>query len=119
MEQVFSAAFIATCLLIAAAALVITEKLKDLFKAGSTEAKYVLSVLSTAIIVVLVKYLGAQATWSLLLLIVGGTPLPDVPTIPVTQGWFYWIAMFGLSLFMAGGFYDYISALMKRRILGE
>ena len=113
MTEVFNAAFIATCLLISAAALILTEKFKDLFKAGATETKYILSVLATAIVTLSVKYLGAKATWSLLLLLGGGV-LPDVPEIPIVQGWFYWIAMFGLSWFMASGLYDYIRLLKKK-----
>jgi len=115
MTEVFNAAFIATCLLIAAAALILTEKFKDLFNAGKVETKYILSVLATAIVTMSVKYLGAKATWSLLILLGGGV-LPDVPEIPIVQGWFYWIAMFGLSWFMASGLYDYIGSLFKKRL---
>ena len=120
IELVFSAVFIATCALMGAAALILTEKLKDLFKAGAKEAKYVLSIISSAIITLSVKYLGVSATWGLLLLIGGGTPLPDQPEIPKVEGelhWFYWVAMFLLTWFMSSGLYDYIKSLLKIKVI--
>lgn len=118
IELVFSAVFIATCALMGAAALILTEKLKDLFKTGAKEAKYVLSIISSAVITLSVKYLGVSATWGLLLLISGGTSLPDQPEIPKVDPpselhWFYWVAMFLLTWFMASGLYDYVKSLLK------
>jgi len=114
MELVFSGAFVATCLLIAAAALMITEKLKDLFKASTQVTKYILSVLSSAIVTLGVKYIGVNATWGLLLLLGdGGLPqMPEIPTEEITE--FYWVAMFMLSWFMASGLYDFVQAVIKK-----
>jgi len=114
MELVFSGAFVATCLLIAAAALILTEKLKDIFKTGKKATKYVLSVISSAIVTLSVKYIGVNATWGLLLLL-GDAGLPEMPEIPTEEiTMFYWIAMFGLSWFMASGLYDFIGSIIKK-----
>jgi len=115
MEQVFNAVFIITCGLIAAASLITTEKLKKLFKAGADETKFILSGISTALVTLAVKYLGVGATWGLLGMIGGGIPLPDQPVIPKEVGWFYYIAMFLCSWFMATGLYNYIKSLLKAK----
>lgn len=115
MELIFTAVFLATALLIGAASLIITEKLKDLFKAGAKETKYILSIISCALVTMSVKYLGVSATWGLLSLVGGGgTELPAKPEMPQTgTTWFYWLCMIGLSWFMSSGLYDYIKSLLK------
>ena len=115
MDQVFNAMFIATCVLIAGASLILTEKFKDLFKTTEKGVKYVISFIATLIVSLSVKYLGAIATWNLLTLL-GGGKLPDVPKIPDMQlGWGYWIFMFILSWLMASGLYDYLKPLFKNK----
>jgi len=114
MDQMFNAAFILVATLIGGAGMILTEKLKDLFKPSTKFLKYFNSLLSTAIITISVKYLGAGATWALLGFL-GDTP--DVPNIPteISLGWDYWILLCLLSWAIANGFYDFFKSMFQKK----
>lgn len=115
MDQMFNAAFILVATLIGGAGMVLTEKLKDIFKPATKFLKYLVSFLSTAIVTVSVKYLGAGTAWALLGFI--GDNLPDVPTIPTNAvlGWDYWILLCILAWMIANGFYDFFRSIFRKK----
>jgi len=115
MDQMFNAAFILVATLIGGAGMVLTEKLKDVFKPATKFLNYILSLISTAIVTIAVKYLGAGTTWALLGFI--GDELPGIPDIPtdVALGWDYWILVCLLSWGIANGFYDFFKSMFQKK----
>jgi len=106
MELIFSAIFVAAVRIVAPVVLFLTEKVKDLFKLTTKQAGYAFSLVISALISILFKFLGPSIVYALLAL-VPGWPGGQIPQIPENVGW-GWYIIFTIVLWLtAGGIYDF------------
>jgi len=114
MDLIFAGAFLVVASFFAGVAVFVTEKLKDLTGWSTKMAGYVLSLLSSAVLVITSKFIGVETMLILLTMLLGSPGAGEPPEIPAGAEWMYWIFIGILSWLVAGGFYDFRKKTMKK-----
>ena len=106
MELVLGAAFLLVARAYAEAAFYVTQKVIDLTNVTKSIFRYLIALMTSALVVLITKFIGVNAVWLLLSALGygGGAPtLPGGVEIPN----FYWFALGLLTFLYAGGIYDW------------